>query len=145
MSLLIETQSLKGGGASRASIKMWVLYVLLCADGTLYTGITNDLERRLKIHNSGKGAKYTRSRLPCQLVASWRTKDKSSSLKVEYRFKRLSRQQKLDAIKNGISSLFPEYLHSDENHRDSNRDKGLRIEDRLVKEPPGEERKSEVG
>ena len=98
----------------------WCLYVLRCADGTLYTGITNNLEKRLKAHNSGKGAKYTRSRAPCEIVATCSMPNKSASLKSEHRFKKLSRQQKLDAIQEGIEKLFPEYLNTDQNDRNSN-------------------------
>lgn len=94
---------------------MWFLYVLRCADGTLYTGITNNIEKRLAAHNAGRGAKYTRSRRPCDLVATCPMPDKSSSLKAECRFKKLSRQQKLEAIHEGIQKLFPEHLDAHQN------------------------------
>ena len=51
-------------------VSSFYVYVLECSDGTLYTGYTNNLKRRLDVHNSGKGAKYTRARLPCKLVYS---------------------------------------------------------------------------
>ena len=70
-------------------------YVLLCADGTLYGGYTTDLEHRLLMHNQGKGAKYTRSRLPVQMIYHENFADKSSALKAEYQFKHQSRQKKL--------------------------------------------------
>ncbi len=74
--------------------KKWHLYVLLCGDGTLYCGITNDLERRIAQHNAGKGARYTRGRGPLKLLRSWPQKNKSQALKAEFAFKRLSRRTK---------------------------------------------------
>lgn len=74
--------------------KKWCLYVLLCGDGTLYCGITNDLERRIAQHSAGKGARYTRGRGPLKLLRSWRQKNKSAALKAEFAFKRLTRQAK---------------------------------------------------
>lgn len=64
----------------------------------MYTGITNDLEKRLKAHASGKGAKYTRSRLPLKLVFQMQLKTKSEALKKEVEIKKLSREQKLKLI-----------------------------------------------
>jgi putative endonuclease len=72
----------------------WVVYILQCADGTYYTGITNNLSARLIVHSEGKGAKYTRSRGPLELVYLERQKGKSQSLKREYAIKALSRQNK---------------------------------------------------
>ncbi len=72
----------------------WWVYVLQCKDGTLYTGITNDLDRRLAMHNSGKGAKYTRARLPVKMLCWWPYKTKGDALKEEYKFKQLSRKEK---------------------------------------------------
>ena len=74
----------------------------------------------MKAHNSGKGAKYTRSRTPCEVMASCSMPNKSASLKSEHRFKKLSRQQKLDAIQDGIELLFPEYLNADKNDGNPN-------------------------
>ena len=75
---------------------MWFVYILECADGTLYTGITTDLERRVKEHNtSPKGAKYTRNRRPVKLVYNEEAEDKSSASKREYQIKKLSRKEKL--------------------------------------------------
>ena len=71
------------------------VYILKCADGTLYTGYTTDPERRLRVHNSGKGAKYTRSRLPVELVHLEKFDDKIKAQKREYAIKRLSREQKI--------------------------------------------------
>ncbi len=75
-----------------------VVYVLRCADNTLYTGWTTDLAIRLLAHRSGRAAKYTRSRLPCMLVAWWEVPDRASALREEASFKRLSRTQKMRAL-----------------------------------------------
>ena len=77
---------------------MYFVYLLRCGDGTLYTGCTNDLRRRLAVHNAEKGAKYTRSRLPVSLVYWESLPDKSSALRRESAIKRLSRAQKLSLI-----------------------------------------------
>lgn len=74
---------------------MWCVYILECSDGSLYTGITNDLQKRLITHNKGKGAKYTCSRRPVTLRVSFDAKDRSSASKEEYRIKQLTREQKL--------------------------------------------------
>lgn len=73
-------------------------YILKCADGTLYCGWTNDLEKRLKSHNDGKGAKYTRSRLPVTLVYYEEFDSPVEAQKREYRIKKLTRQEKLKLI-----------------------------------------------
>ena len=73
-------------------------YILQCADGTLYTGWTNDLARRLALHNAGKGAKYTKSRLPVKLVYHETFATKEEAMRREAAIKRLSRQQKLALI-----------------------------------------------
>ena len=72
----------------------WYLYILRCGDGTLYTGITNDVEKRLAAHRVGKGAKYTRGRGPLELVYREELPDHSAALKREYEIKSLSRQEK---------------------------------------------------
>ena len=74
---------------------MCFVYILKCSDNTLYTGWTTDLRRRVKCHNSGKGAKYTRARLPVRLVYFEQLNDKSSALKREFEIKKLSRNKKL--------------------------------------------------
>ena len=76
----------------------WFVYILKCSDNTLYTGITNDLESRIKKHNEGKGAKYTRGRGPVALVKFFECPDKSSALKLEYKIKQLSRDEKLNYV-----------------------------------------------
>lgn len=73
-------------------------YIIECSDKTLYTGYTNDLIKRLKVHNSGKGAKYTRARRPCKLVYYEECPTKSDAMKREYAIKQLSRKQKLELI-----------------------------------------------
>lgn len=78
----------------------WYVYILICKDGTLYTGITNNLEARLEAHNSGKGAKYTRSRTPVTLGTYFQCPTKSDALKKEAAIKRLTRQKKLELINN---------------------------------------------
>ena len=77
---------------------MYYVYLLRCGDGTLYTGFTNDLARRLAVHNAGKGAKYTRGRRPVELVYWESFSNKSSALRREYAIKRLPRGQKLALI-----------------------------------------------
>lgn len=76
----------------------WTLYILECADGTLYTGITDDLNRRLRAHSRGKGAKYTRGRGPLVLRYRESCPDHSTALKREIAIKRLSRCQKWELI-----------------------------------------------
>lgn len=74
------------------------VYILRCADGSLYTGWTNNLQKRVKAHQSGRGAKYTRSRSPVELVYSEELADKTAALKREYAIKQLSHEQKLNLI-----------------------------------------------
>jgi len=77
----------------------WFTYMLKCSDGSLYTGITTDLERRVKEHNtSNKGAKYTKTRRPVKLVYSESHTDRSTSSKREYEIKKLNRTDKLKII-----------------------------------------------
>lgn len=77
---------------------MYYVYILQCADGTLYTGSTNDPQRRLKVHNSGKGAKYTRSRLPVKLVYQEEQESWNAALRREAAIKKLTRAQKKTLI-----------------------------------------------
>ena len=76
----------------------YLVYILRCGDGTLYTGCTNDLPRRLQAHQSGRGAKYTRSRLPVELVYQEAVPDRSAALQREAAIKRLDRVRKLALI-----------------------------------------------
>ena len=79
---------------------IWHVYIVRCSDGTLYTGITNDLEKRIEAHNSGKdGARYTRSRRPVTLVYSEEVESKSAAAKLEYQIKRMTRVKKMKMIK----------------------------------------------
>ncbi len=77
------------------------LYILRCGDNTLYTGTTPDVEKRLELHRSGKGAKYTRGRGPLTLVYREELPDKSAALRREAAVKKLSRAEKLTLIKGG--------------------------------------------
>lgn len=80
------------------------LYILRCGDGSLYTGTTGDVERRLKAHREGKGAKYTRGRGPLEVVYREELPDKSAALKREWAVKQLSREEKLKLIENGTAA-----------------------------------------
>ena len=80
---------------------MNVCYMLRCADGSLYTGWTNDLQARLRCHNAGKGGKYTRSRLPVELVYWEEYPTKEEAMSREWHLKRLPRAEKLRLIAEG--------------------------------------------
>ena len=73
-------------------------YIVKCSDGSLYTGWTNDLDKRLKAHNSGRGAKYTKTRRPVELVYYEKFLTKQEAMSREARIKQLSRSQKLELI-----------------------------------------------
>lgn len=75
------------------------VYMLRCKDGSLYTGWTNDLEHRLAMHSSGRGAKYTRGRGPLELVYSEELPDKEAALRRECAIKKLRREQKLTLLR----------------------------------------------
>jgi predicted GIY-YIG superfamily endonuclease len=74
---------------------MWIVYLLRCGDGTLYAGITNDLEARLAAHRSGRGAKYTRGRGPLEVVHVEKRRSKGAALRRELALKRMRRADKL--------------------------------------------------
>lgn len=76
----------------------WRVYMVQCADGSLYTGCTNDLPRRVAAHNAGRGARYTRSRRPVVVVWTARAKDKSAALRREAKLKQLTRAQKWELV-----------------------------------------------
>lgn len=78
--------------------KTWKLYMLRCRDGSLYTGITTDVEKRVAAHNAGKGAKYTRGRGPLELVYCEDCGDHSAALKRELDIKSLTKEEKLKLI-----------------------------------------------
>ena len=79
---------------------MWYVYILECSDSTLYTGITNNLDKRILAHNNKKGAKYTKTRTPVKLIYSIEVENKSIASKEEYRIKKLTRTEKLKLIYN---------------------------------------------
>ncbi len=76
----------------------WWVYMVQCADGSLYTGCTNDLVQRIEVHNSGKGAKYTRARLPVKLVYQEEAADRSAAQIREAEIKKLKRGEKQQLI-----------------------------------------------
>ena len=76
----------------------WRVYLLSCGDGTLYAGVTNDLERRLARHAAGTGARYTRSRLPVTLVLEIPCRDRSAALRREAALKAMTRAEKLALV-----------------------------------------------
>ena len=78
---------------------MYYTYMIRCKDNSLYTGMTNNIENRVKKHISGKGAKYTKSHHAEKIEAVWRTKDKSLACKLEYQIKQLEKAQKEKLIK----------------------------------------------
>lgn len=82
-------------------INLYYVYILKCGDGTLYCGSTNDVEKRFLAHCSGKGAKYTRGRLPLELVHREEFETKSSALKREWEIKKMPREEKLKIIGQG--------------------------------------------
>ena len=89
----------------KRAAEVWFVYVLRCADGTLYTGVTRDLTRRTQQHSDGTASRYTRSRLPVTLVYRESQRSHSLALKREAAIKRLTRKQKLalirEALRNG--------------------------------------------
>jgi len=80
----------------------WFLYLLRCADGTLYTGISTDPARRVAEHNAGRGARYTAGRCPVALLATWRFPDRGAAQRAEARFRRLPRARKLALAAQGL-------------------------------------------
>ena len=85
---------------------IWHVYMVHCSDGTLYTGITNDLEKRIEAHNSGKdGARYTRSRRPVKLVYSEQVESKSAAARLEYQIKGLPRSKKKRLVKDRVQGV----------------------------------------
>ena len=76
----------------------WMAYLLLCADGKMYCGVTNDMEKRLDAHNQGIASRFTRARLPVTLMATSRAMGKAEAFRLEYKIKRLSKEKKLAAL-----------------------------------------------
>lgn len=81
----------------------WHLYILRCGDGSLYTGITTDVEKRLEAHRRGRGAKYTRGRTPLELVYREECGSHSDALKREWQLKQLTREEKLGFLEKAKS------------------------------------------
>lgn len=75
-------------------MKQWIVYMVRCSDNSLYTGITNNLEKRIIVHNKGKGSKYVKTRLPVILVYQEPSENRSSASKREYQIKQLTKAQK---------------------------------------------------
>lgn len=80
---------------------LWQVYILRCTDGTLYTGIAKDLDRRLGEHNAGQGARYTRSRLPVELVYEEEAADRGSALRREHEIRQLDTAAKRELVSGG--------------------------------------------
>ncbi|NDB95014.1 MAG: GIY-YIG nuclease family protein [Verrucomicrobia bacterium] len=76
----------------------WV-YVLQCRDGSFYAGWTNDLEKRVRTHQTGRGGKYTRSRLPVKLARAWKKKNRKEAMRAEALFKQLTRKEKIAKLR----------------------------------------------
>jgi putative endonuclease len=87
-------------------MKVWYLYVVRCCDSTLYTGITTDIDRRVREHNSSKrGAKYTKTRRPVELVWSKEYKNRSEAQSAEYNFKKLFHKEKWEVINENCNRI----------------------------------------
>jgi DNA-binding protein HU-beta len=102
---------------------VWHLYVIECADGSLYTGIATDVDRRFKEHLSGKGARYTRSRKAVRLVASCPIGSRSEALRAEIAIKQLPRDKKIEAVR----SLTSVSIHQEERHATMNKSELIEI------------------
>lgn len=85
--------------------KPWFVYVLLCQDGSLYTGSSDNIDKRFQTHVSGKGSKYTRSHKPVSVIYSEQLSDKSAALKREHEIKSWSRKMKIERLELKLSQL----------------------------------------
>jgi putative endonuclease len=83
--------------------KVWVVYILRCSDKSLYTGITNNIEKRFAAHNQGTGAKYTRSRGPVKLMTTSAKMERSDAMRLEIKIKKLPRTKKIETLKKTAS------------------------------------------
>ncbi|MFD2656088.1 GIY-YIG nuclease family protein [Gracilibacillus thailandensis] len=90
------------------------VYILKCKDETLYTGYTTDIERRMKMHEQGRGAKYTRGRAPFQLQYQQQCKTKSEAMQLEAKIKKLTRKQKELWIKENQTERYGVYADTEE-------------------------------
>jgi predicted GNAT superfamily acetyltransferase/predicted GIY-YIG superfamily endonuclease len=91
----------------------WFLYVLVCNDDSLYTGVTTDMKRRLRQHNAGHGAAYTAARRPVRMVAAWRFPNRSQALQAEVGFKRFSRAKKLQFLRQSLDFRGATFVNCD--------------------------------
>lgn len=91
---------------------MWIVYLLLCSDGTLYCGITNNLEKRVKQHNKGTGAKYTKGRGPVVVFKTFECAGKSEALKLEHKIKKFSKSKKLKLKSSDISYIYNQQIRN---------------------------------
>jgi putative endonuclease len=78
--------------------KVWIVYILRCSDDSLYTGMTNNVEKRLAAHNKGVAAKYTRSRRPVKLITTSAKKDRNDAMRLEIKIKRMPKTKKIVAL-----------------------------------------------
>lgn len=88
----------------RKNSKNWIVYILRCADKSLYTGITNNIEKRLAAHQQGKAAKYTRSRRPVELLATSKTMDRVAAMRLELKIKKMPKEKKLSTLKDSATT-----------------------------------------
>ena len=79
--------------------KTWLVYLHECSDTTYYCGVTNNLDKRIKVHNSGKGAKYTKNSLPVKLLINSKLMTKSEAYKLEYKVKKQRKRDKISFLK----------------------------------------------
>lgn len=96
-------------------VRRWYLYVVQCTDGTLYTGITVDVCRRIRQHNQGHGAAYTAARRPVVLLVAWSYEGRAAALRAEKAFKALNRRRKMDFVLNrcpfrGSVAILPSFF-----------------------------------
>lgn len=84
------------------AVEIWYVYLVECADGSFYTGISNNVEKRIVKHNSSQGAKYTKTRLPVKLIYKEKCGSKSDASKREYELKQLTRSQKEKLISHKV-------------------------------------------
>lgn len=94
--MITDVKNLTPTKANQDLLKPWYVYLLECADGTIYTGIAVDVEERIKKHGTKAGAKYTRNRGPFKLINSFKCGTRSEALKLEYKIKQLSKKEKLE-------------------------------------------------
>ena len=98
--ITLFNQAIKGKIKLIHTFEKWYVYIIECNDKTLYTGITNNLDARIKKHNENKGARYTKGRTPVKLLKSFDCQSKNKALRLEYQIKQLSREEKLNYKQN---------------------------------------------